>query len=113
MTINDESKVIWLTCPDCGSKIGIILSIGKTVTTSIEQKNEEWPPTNIEEKLKTLGVDTSLLNFDETEESQIISPKKFLGDQWGPINDVMRDLNANWIRDGRDSRWEIKKENFE
>jgi hypothetical protein len=39
-----------------------------------------------------------------------ISPKKFLGDLWGPINDAIKGVNGTWIKEGRDSRWEIKKE---
>ena len=66
----DESKVIWLTCPDCGSKIGIILSVGKatTITHRTEQQEEEpgvWPPSSFEEKLKAAGIDTTLLNIED------------------------------------------------
>ncbi len=114
----EESKVIWLTCPDCGSKIGIILSVGKvpTVTQHIQEVEEEesgaWPPASmgsIAEKLKAAGVDTSLLNIEEGEDATIISPKKFLGDLWGPINESIRTLSGTWIREGRESRWEIRK----
>lgn len=109
----DESKVIWLTCPDCGSKIGIILSVGKaSEITHIpkEVEREDWPPTSFEEKLKSAGVDTGLLNIEEKENSILVSPKKFLGDLWSPINDAIRTLGGVWIREGRESRWEIKKE---
>ena len=110
----DESKVIWLTCPDCGSKIGIILSVGKvaTVTQAIdaaEKETEAWPPSSFSEKIKTAGIDTSLLNIEEGEEVTLVSPKKFLGDLWGPINDTIRSLGGIWIREGRESRWEIRK----
>ena len=50
---------------------------------------------------------------DEGEEIITVSPKKFLGDLWGPINDAIRSLGGGWIRDGRDSRWEIRKEDIE
>ena len=111
----DESKVIWLTCPDCGSKIGIILSVGKaTVITQhvdivAEEVTEAWPPSNFSEKLKSAGVDTNLLNIEEGEDATLVSPKKFLGDLWGPINETMRSLGGTWIREGRESRWEIRK----
>ncbi len=115
----EESKVIWLTCPDCGSKIGIILSVGKAtavVQHADEAEEEEggaWPPAagggGIADKLKAAGVDTGLLNIEEGEAATLISPKKFLGDLWGPINEQMRILGGTWIREGRESRWEIKK----
>jgi len=108
----EESKIIWLTCPDCGSKIGIILSVGNVtnVTHRADEKEPDvWPTSSFEEKLKTAGVDTNLLNIEDNEEATIVSPKKFLGDLWGPINDTIRDLGGTWIREGRDSRWEIKK----
>jgi hypothetical protein len=110
-----ESKVIWLTCPDCGSKIGIILSVGKATTIAhYEEKEtyeeaENWPPSNFEEKLKAAGIDTNLLNIEDGEVSILVSPKKFLGDLWGSINETMRSFGGSWIREGRDSRWEIKK----
>jgi hypothetical protein len=109
----DESKVIWLTCPDCGSKIGIILSVGKAtaITQHIdaEEETEAWPPSSFSEKLKTAGIDTGLLNIEEGEEVTLVSPKKFLGDLWGPINETIRSLGGTWIREGRESRWEIRK----
>jgi hypothetical protein len=110
----DESKVMWLTCPDCGSKIGIILSVGKATAVTrhedmIKEETQNWPPSSFEEKLKNVGVDTSLLNIEESEEAILVSPKKFLGDLWGPVNDALRSLGGTWIREGRESRWEIVK----
>jgi hypothetical protein len=110
-----ESKVIWLTCPDCGSKIGIILSVGKATAIAYheeketDEETEKWPPSSFEEKLKAAGIDTSLLNIEDGVESILVSPKKFLGDLWGSINETMRSFGGSWIREGRDSRWEIKK----
>jgi len=110
-----ESKVIWLTCPDCGSKIGIILSVGKAAAITrheekmTDEETENWPPSSFEEKLKTAGIDTNLLTIQDSEETILVSPKKFLGDLWGSINETMRSLGGSWIREGRDSRWEIKK----
>ena len=110
----DESKVMWLTCPDCGSKIGIVISVGKAIAVTqredmIKEEAQNWPPSRFEEKLKSSGVDTSLLNIEEGEEATLISPKKFLGDLWGQVNDVIRSLGGTWIREGRESRWEIRK----
>jgi len=39
----------------------------------------------------------------------LVSPKKFLGDLWGQVNDAIRSLGGTWIREGRESRWEIRK----
>jgi hypothetical protein len=110
----EESKVIWLTCPDCGSKIGIILSVGKATGIAhredmVKEEVQNWPPSSFEEKLKNAGVDTSLLNIEEGDEATLVSPKKFLGDLWGQVNDAMRSLGGIWIREGRESRWEIRK----
>ena len=110
----DESKVMWLTCPDCGSKIGIILSVGKAIEVihqadTMKEDAQSWPPSSLEEKLKNVGVDTSLLNIEEGDEATLVSPKKFLGDLWGQVNDAIRSLGGTWIREGRESRWEIRK----
>ena len=119
MDKKEDSKIIWLTCPDCGSKIGIILSIGKpatvshTAVTPSAEEQEPRPPLEkggFEEKLKSVGIDIGLLNIKEENELVRISPKKFLGDLWGPINDAIKGVNGTWIKEGRDSRWEIKKE---
>jgi hypothetical protein len=110
----DDSRVIWLTCPDCGSKIGLIVSLGKAQTTKVQtqtfEESEPWPPGSYEDQLKGSGIDVNLLNIEEKDEVIIISPKKFLGDQWSTINEVIRNMGGVWIREGRDSRWEIKKE---
>ena len=119
MNKKEDSKVIWLTCPDCGSKIRIILSVGKPATIShaalspVAEEHEPLPPLEkdgLEEKLKGAGIDISLLNIKEETGLVRISPKKFLGDLWGPINDTIKGVNGTWIKEGRDSRWEIKKE---
>jgi hypothetical protein len=109
----DDQKIMWITCPDCGSKIGIIVSVGKaggTVPASAEEAIDQQPPEGVEERLKATGIDVSLLNIEEGEKLIIVSPKKFLGDLWGPINDAIRSIGGAWIREGRDSRWEIKNE---
>jgi hypothetical protein len=109
-----KNKITWITCPDCGGKIGIVISIGKTDVTQIthqklQETTEEWPPQTAHEILQAAGFDVSLLDIEEKETMISISPKKFLGDQWGPINDKIRELGGNWIRDGRNSRWELAK----
>lgn len=112
-----KDKITWITCPDCGSKIGIVISVGKTdavktETTKIihEEPSTEWPPQSAQAKLESAGVDVSQLDVEENETTISVSPKKFLGDQWGPINDKIREIGGNWVRDGRNSRWEIPKE---
>jgi hypothetical protein len=49
---------------------------------------------------------------DEGEEVVTVAPKRFLGDLWGPVNDAIRSLGGMWIREGRESRWEIRKEDM-
>lgn len=114
MAANKE-KITWITCPDCGSRIGIVISVGKADTKIIHQEastapsTEEWPPQSPQALLEAAGVDTSQLNIEEDEVQISVSPKKFLGDLWGPINDKIREIGGNWVRDGRNSRWEIPK----
>ncbi len=111
-----KDKITWVTCPDCGSKIGIVISVGKAETTVIRETAEEWPPeqqpqqVDIRSMLTNAGVDIALLDIEEDGALVSISPKKFLGDMWNQINDSIRGLSGNWIRDGRNSRWELQRE---
>jgi hypothetical protein len=112
---SSDSKVTWITCPDCGAKIGIVISVGKDTSlvekpVAAQTSEAAWPPTDINQRLSAVGVDLSLVNVEEGEDMFIVSPKKFLGDLWGPINDAIKKLNGVWIREGRQSRWEIKKQ---
>lgn len=116
MSEREDSKISWVTCPDCGAKIGIVLSVGRTAPGVA--RPQEIPiivqeAGGVSESLAAAGVDLTLVNVDEGEEIVTVSPKKFLGDLWGPINDAVRSLGGGWIRDGRDSRWEIRKEDIE
>ncbi|MFC1803471.1 hypothetical protein ACFL0D_05835 [Thermoproteota archaeon] len=112
-----KDKITWIICPDCGGKIGIVISVDKTdVNQVIHQEPretvEEWPPQTAHAMLQAAGIDVSQLDIEENETMIAISPKKFLGDLWGPINDKIRELGGNWIRDGRNSRWELGKESL-
>jgi hypothetical protein len=112
----EDSKISWVTCPDCGAKIGIVLSVGSKapgVTQPQEVPIIVQQAGGFNERLAAAGVDLTLVNVDEGEEIVTVSPKKFLGDLWGAINDAIRSLGGGWIRDGRDSRWEIRKEDIE
>ena len=123
MSEREDSNITWVTCPDCGAKIGVAISVGKsgtgTPTASPAQIAPALPatpvtsPGGILEKLATAGVDLTLVDVDEEEDMVSVSPKKFLGDLWGPINEAIRTLGGGWIRDGRSSRWEIRKEDLE
>jgi hypothetical protein len=110
--VEKKDKITWITCPDCGSKIGIVISVGSTETTSIihQELSTEWPPQSTQNMLEAAGIDTSQLNIEENSTIISISPKKFLGDQWGPINDKIKEIGGTWVRNGRSSRWEISKE---
>jgi len=72
--------------------------------------NGRAPPTHtsIKTALEEKGVNTSLIAISVDQGLAIITPIKFLGDMWGPINTAVRDLGGGWIRDGKQSRWEIK-----
>jgi len=116
------NKITWVTCPDCGAKIGVVISVGKAkvvqaaavvaeAVAEAEGEEGEWPPQqDFKAKLEAAGVDLALVDVEEGESTVSVSPKKFLGDLWGPINDTMKTLGGTWIRDGRSSRWEIPKE---
>lgn len=127
MSNSDDSKITWVTCPDCGAKIGIVISVGKSGAKSstsldtteylLQQPASLTPiqisqPVTVDEKLAAAGIDISLVDISEKENLVIISPKKFLGDLWSPINDSIRTLGGSWVRDGRQSRWEMPKENL-
>jgi hypothetical protein len=115
-----SNKITWVTCPDCGAKIGVVIAVGKATVipapeaapeVEAEAEEGEWPPQqDMKSKLEAAGVDLALVDVEEGESAVSVSPKKFLGDLWGPINDAMKTLGGTWIRDGRSSRWEIPKE---
>ena len=116
----EETKITWIKCPECGAKIGIILSVGRgppeeEKPVALAPRVVTTPPTpaptpSIQERLAAAGVDVSLLEIKEGEEVTVIRPRRFLGDLWGPINDAVRMLGGVWVREGRESRWEIRKE---
>jgi len=107
LSSNKDSKITWITCPDCGSKIGIVVSVGKAKPVTITHEEVYQPPQNIRAKLEEVGLDLGLVDLEESETAVTITPKRFLGDQWGPVNDAIKQAGGNWIRDGRNSRWEI------
>ena len=56
------------------------------------------------EALRDAGIDpVGLLNVNPG----VVKPVRFLGDKWGGVNDVLVGLGWRWVRDGRDSRWEL------
>jgi hypothetical protein len=116
----EDSNITWVTCPDCGAKIGVVISVGKSAigvpTPSPAQVVQAAPVIaqgGIQGRLVAAGVDLTLVDVEEGDEFVSVSPKKFLGDLWGPINEAIRNIGGGWIRDGRSSRWEIRKENLE
>ena len=127
MSQSDDSKITWVTCPDCGAKIGIVISVGKTGVVSssslghIEDISQQITSTSslpvsqpgtVEEMLAAAGIDVTLVDISEEGNIVAVSPKKFLGDLWSPINDSIRTIGGNWVREGRQSRWEIPRENL-
>jgi hypothetical protein len=116
----EDSNITWVTCPDCGSKIGVVISVGKSATGVPASPQAQIVPIapiiaqgGLQEKLAAAGVDLTLVDVEEGDDIVSVSPKKFLGDLWGPINEAIRTLGGGWIRDGRSSRWEIRKEALE
>lgn len=116
----EDSNITWVTCPDCGAKIGVVISVGKSATGAQAPPPPQAVPAapviaqgGIQERLAAAGVDLTLVDVEEGDEFVSVSPKKFLGDLWGPINEAIRTLGGGWIRDGRSSRWEIRKEALE
>lgn len=112
-----NNKMTWITCPDCGARIGVVLSVGKVAVSpppavpEAEAEEGEWPPQkDMRSRLEEAGVDLALVDVEEGEAVVSVSPKKFLGDLWGPVNDSIKTLGGTWIRDGRSSRWEIPKQ---
>lgn len=108
----EEAKVTWITCPECGGKIGIILSVGRAAPEAEGPSVEPAQPPSVRERLASAGVDLSMVEMEEGEDVIVISPKRFLGDLWGPIHDAVSALGGSWIREGRMSRWEIRKEDL-
>lgn len=108
-----ETKINWITCPECGSKIGLVISTGKTKVIPEGQVQSEIVPAspigNIAEKLSTLGVDLSLFEIEERDDLIVVTPRRFLGDLWSQVNELLKTLGAVWIREGKQSRWEIHK----
>ena len=113
MVEEGDNKITWITCPECGAKIGIILSIGKAVPEMPSTEPEAKVPTNVRERLATAGADLSLVDVEEGGDVIIVRPKRYLGDLWMPINDAVRALGGFWIREGGKSRWEIRKEDLQ
>ena len=120
MSDREDSNITWITCPDCGAKVGVVISVGKsTIGAPAPPPAQEVPtmpvlaPGGILEKLAAAGVDLTLVDVEEGDDIVSVSPKKFLGDLWGPINEAIRTVGGGWIRDGRSSRWEIRKEDLE
>jgi len=116
----EDTKITWIKCPECGAKIGIIISVGRGLKEETAQQpatvEEEsfpsalTPVTGLQERLAASGIDLSLLDIQESEELTVIRPKRFLGDAWGKVNDAIRASGGVWVREGRESRWEIQKQ---
>lgn len=64
---------------------------------------EEWNQENV---VQLLGDDAG--RVDITEDGHTVKPKKFLADLWSPINIKLRSKGFQWIRDAKESRWELK-----
>jgi len=69
----------------------------------MSEKTPSPPPMpDIEQALRGAGVNVSQLEINP----DLVKPKTYLGDDWAPVNAVMRRYGWSWISAGRDSRWE-------
>jgi len=113
--MDEEENVIWVRCPDCGSKIGIFLTTEvtrvKKPTEEVEEERLGGPTLEeFRDRLASEGVDLSLLMVKEEENKFIVSPKGYIGDPWRGINDIIGSMGGEWVSAGKESRWEISKE---
>ena len=71
------------------------------------------PLTSLIAEIKTAldkeKLDVNRLKFEETEKTVVITPRAWLQDDWAIVNQIVKDFKGAWIRDGQQSRWEIKK----
>jgi len=71
------------------------------------------PSTSLIAEIKTAldkeKFDVNRLKFEETEKTVVITPRAWLQDDWAIVNQIVKDFKGQWIRDGQQSRWEIKK----
>ncbi|MFP3951539.1 MAG: hypothetical protein ACLFVP_05315 [Candidatus Bathyarchaeia archaeon] len=113
--MDEEENIIWVRCPDCGSKIGIFLT---TEVARVEKPAEVLEKEALQgltlegfrDRLSSEGVDLSLIMVQEEENKFVVSPKGYLGDPWRGINDVIDSMGGEWVSAGKESRWEISKE---
>jgi hypothetical protein len=38
-----------------------------------------------------------------------VKPKRYLGEAWGEINELVRSLGGRWIRNGKQGTWRIPR----
>ena len=85
----------------------------ETVSTSVTEplveidvsERKEVPPVDENAVIADLQEYTEELDVSNFPES--ISPKKFMGDRWQGVMDALKPHGYVWVRDGKNSRWEI------
>lgn len=58
--------------------------------------------------LEQAGCNSGLVTITDHGEYVEVKPVNFLGDVWKDFMDALREHGAEWIRDGKQSRWEIR-----
>ena len=58
-------------------------------------------------ELAEAGVDMTLVDVKVDGGVAYVTPKKFLGDLWGPIMEAVKSLGGEWIRDDKNSHWKV------
>ena len=95
-------------------------AIKKQVDAEYEVKTEVSTPRSepfgsveaVEQYLAEHGVDVSLLDFEDGGSAAYVTPKKYMGDLWGGVNDVVRAAGGEWIKEEdrtKKSYWNVPR----
>jgi len=80
--------------------------MSEPLTANLNAK-DSLPPVEYAPPIKSeIDVDWELLDY--LEYGVVVKPKKFLGDLWSGINQVLTANNYIWVRDGANSHWKFQ-----
>jgi len=83
--------------------------VSEPITANLNAK-DSLPPVECAPPIKSeIDVDWKLLDY--LEYGVVIKPKKFLGDLWSGVNQVLTANNYVWVRDGANSHWKFQPSN--
>lgn len=76
----------------------------------VEKRKQDQLLYDIESVLENTDAGLDNLDIKEVEGGFNVYPKKFLGDLWQEVMDELKKLfNVSWVRDGKESHWEIRR----